>query len=141
MFHLSFSPSPIVANWCSHTGLFTCRHRAFLLAWYYRPPCRPISASSLANRRFTVYLHVLGSSNETLLLHVVMTVDILVLQSTFNLHTIRCFLYLICYLGVAVDDTPQGGNALDDDEQFPDYSHILTLPPLLARRLFRRPPA
>ena len=95
---------------------FTCRHRAFLLAWYYRPPCRPISASSLANRRFTVYLHVLGSSNETLLLHVVMTVDILVLQSTFNLHTIRCFLYLICYLGVAVDDTPQGGNALDDDE-------------------------
>ena len=56
-----------------------------------------------------------------------MTVDILVLQSTFNLHTIRCFLYLICYLGVAVDDTPQGGNALDADEQFLDYSHILTL--------------
>ena len=55
-----------------------------------------------------------------------MTVDILVLQSTFNLHTIRCFLYLICYLGVAVDDTPQGGNALDADEQFLDYSHILT---------------
>ena len=58
-----------------------------------------------------------------------MTVDILVLQSTFNLHTIRCFLYLICYLGVAVDDTPQGGNALDADEQFLDYSHILTRTP------------
>ena len=47
---------------------------------------------------------------QNLLLQVVMTVDILVLQSTFNLRTIRCFLYLICYLGVAVDDTPQGGN-------------------------------
>lgn len=98
-----------------------------------------MSGSSLANRRFTVYLHVLGSSDETLLLQVVMTVDILVLQSTFNLHTIRCFLYLICYLGVAVDDTPQGGNALDDDEQFLDYSHILTLPPLPTEFATRHP--
>ena len=118
---------------------FPCRHRHSLLAWYYRPPCRLISALSLANRRFTVYLHVLGSSDETLLLQVVMTVDILVLQSTFNLHTIRCFLYLICYLGVAVDDTPQGGNALDDDEQFLDYSHILTLPPLPTEFATRHP--
>ena len=110
------------------TQAFPFKHRASFIAWYYRPPCRPISASSLVNRRFTVYLHVLGSSNETLLLQVVMTVDILVLQSTFNLHTIRCFLYLIYYLGVAVDDTPSRRKCLDADEQFLDYSHILTAP-------------
>ena len=82
---------------------------------------------------------MLGSSDETLLLQVAMTADILVLQSTFNLHTIRRFLYLICYLGVAVDDTPQGGNALDDDDPFPDYSHILTLPPLPTEFATRHP--
>ena len=89
---------------------FPFKHRAHFIAWYYRPPCRPISASSLVNRRLTVYLHV-RSSDETLPLYVVTTVDILVLQSTFNLHTIRCFLHLIRYLDVAVGDTPQGGNA------------------------------
>ena len=75
------------------------------------PPCRRIFLSSLINRRLTVYLHVQGYSDETLPLYVVTTVDILVLQSTFNLHTIRCFLHLIRYLDVAVGDTPQGGNA------------------------------
>ena len=50
------------------TRAFPCKHRASLIAWYYRPPCRPISASSLVNRRLTVYLHVQSSSDETLLL-------------------------------------------------------------------------
>ena len=139
MFHLSFSLSPIVANWCSHTGLSPAGTGPFFSPGTIDRRVVPYLHRVFANRRFTVYLHVLGSSNETLLLQVVMTVDILVLQSTFNLHTIRCFLYLIRYLGAAVDDTPQGGNALDDDEQFLDYSHILTLPPLPTEFATRHP--